>query len=114
MPKLRRVSQVLLQITMSQGTTPRGDGAKPSVAESITKREERESSNRSYSYFDLIALLDRAPCGGRSGEWVCLITIGQPLCVYVCVWGGGGEGGRGKDVVSAVCEVMMTMSASNS
>ena len=33
-----------MQITIRQGTTPRGDGAKPSVAESITKREEREST----------------------------------------------------------------------
>ena len=42
MTKLRRVSHV--QIAIRQGTTPRGDGAKPSVAESITKREEREST----------------------------------------------------------------------
>lgn len=33
-----------MQIAIRQGTTPRGDGAKPSVAESITKREEREST----------------------------------------------------------------------
>jgi hypothetical protein len=33
-----------VQIAIRQGTTPRGDGAKPSVAESITKREEREST----------------------------------------------------------------------
>ena len=51
------------------------------------RKSERESvclATLSITYFVLIAHLDRVPCGDKSEEWVCLITIGQLVCVCVC------------------------------